>query len=247
MFRKISAKGLHYLHDLADLCFPPSCLACGVSLPQSAILFCAGCLQRMTFIREPYCTCCGTIFPAGASHLCGHCLRKGWHFDRARAVMVYNETAARAIVGLKFGGRKAALATFGKLKEQSRVIRDLVIPDAIIPVPLHTNRLRRRGFNQSLLLALAFFPDQRRKIKKTALLRQRDTISQTGLDGAARRRNMRDAFVVSRPEEVSGKKIVLVDDVFTTGTTVNECARALKQAGAAQVDIFTLARVEKNR
>jgi ComF family protein len=161
--------------------------------------------------------------------------------------MVYNETAARAIVGLKFGGRKAALATFGKLKEQSRVIRDLVIPDAIIPVPLHTNRLRRRGFNQSLLLALAFFPDQRRKIKKTALLRQRDTISQTGLDGAARRRNMRDAFVVSRPEEVSGKKIVLVDDVFTTGTTVNECARALKQAGAAQVDIFTLARVEKNR
>jgi ComF family protein len=247
MFRKISAKGLHCLHDLADLCFPPSCLACGVALPQSAILFCPDCLRRITFIREPYCSCCGTVFAAGTSHLCGRCLRQGWHFDRARAVLVYNETAARAILGLKFGGRKAALATFGRLKEQSRAIRDLVVPDAIIPVPLHGNRLRRRGFNQSLLLARAFFPDQRRRINKTALTRRRDTVSQTGLDGAARRSNMRDAFVVSRPEAVRGQNLLLVDDVFTTGTTVNECARVLKQAGAAQVEVLTLARVERNR
>ncbi|MBI5556992.1 MAG: ComF family protein [Deltaproteobacteria bacterium] len=129
------------------------------------------------------------------------------------------------------------------MKEQSVGCQDLISPDRIIPVPLHMNRLRQRGFNQSLLLARAFFPDQRNKIIKTALRRQRDTIAQTGLTGLSRRKNLRDAFVVEKKDDVSGKKILLIDDVFTTGTTVNECARVLKQAGAERVDVLTLARV----
>ena len=246
MIRKISVKGMHSLQALADLCFPPSCLNCGISLQQSSILFCDSCLLKIKFINEPYCACCGILFPSGESHLCALCLKKSWNFTRARSVIVYNDTAAKAILGLKFGGRKAALKTFEKFKQQCSPCRDLVAPDCIIPVPLHRNRLRRRGFNQSLLLAMAFYPGEKKKIRKTALQRKRDTVPQTGLDGLSRRKNMRDAFLVKRETDVYGKKIVLVDDVFTTGTTVNECARALKQAGAAQVDVLTLARVAKN-
>jgi len=246
MFRKISVKGMLSLQALVDLCFPPSCLNCTLSLQHSSILFCDSCISKIKFINEPYCPCCGILFPSGENHLCAICLKKRWNFTRARSVMVYNDTAAKAILGLKFGGRKAALQTFQKFKEQCGPCRDMVVPDCIIPVPLHSNRLRQRGFNQSLLLAMAFYPAEKKKIKKTALNRCRDTVSQTGLDGLSRRKNMRDAFVVKRPEEVYGKKIVLVDDVFTTGSTVNECARALKQAGAARVDVLTLARVAKN-
>lgn len=247
MFRKMSVSGIHSLQALADLCFPPSCLNCGISLQQSAILFCDSCLEKIKFIHKPYCPCCGIMFLSGENHLCALCLKKSWHFTRARSIIVYNAPAAKAILGLKFGGRKAALKTFAKFKQQCSPCGDLVTPDCIIPVPLHSNRLRQRGFNQSLLLARAFFPDEKKKIKKTTLQRRRDTVSQTGLDGLSRRRNMRDAFLVHKGTEVYGKKIVLVDDVFTTGTTVNECARALKQAGAAQVDVLTLARVAKNR
>jgi len=237
---------MHSFAALVDLCFPPSCLNCAVSLHQSSILFCDSCLAEIKFINEPYCPCCGILFPSGENHLCAICLKKRWHFTRARAVMVYNDTAAKAILGLKFGGRKAALKTFQMFKEQCSPCQDLLAPDCIIPVPLHSNRLRQRGFNQSLLLAMVFYPEDKKKIKKTTLLRRRDTIPQTGLDGLARRKNLRDAFLVQKGTDVYGKKIVLVDDVFTTGTTVNECARALKQAGAAQVDVLTLARVAKN-
>jgi len=246
MFRKISENVMRTFEALADLCFPPSCLGCGISLQHSFILFCDSCLVKIKFINEPYCPCCGILFSSGENHLCALCLKKSWNFTRARSVFVYNDTAAKAILGLKFGGRKAALKTFSKFKEQCSPCRDLVIPDSIIPVPLHSNRLRQRGFNQSLLLARAFYPEEKEKIKKTALKRRRDTISQTGLDGSSRRKNMRDAFLVQKEADVYGKKIVLEDDVFTTGTTVNECARALKQAGAAQVDVLTLARVAKN-
>ncbi|MCK9293835.1 MAG: ComF family protein [Desulfobulbaceae bacterium] len=246
IFRKIAGTGRLSWQALADLCFPPSCLSCGMSLQQSAILFCDRCLAKIKFIHKPYCPCCGILFPAGENHLCALCLKKKWHFTRARSVMVYNGTAAKAIMGLKFGGRKAALMTFRRFKEQCTPCRDLVTPDCIIPVPLHSNRLRRRGFNQSLLLAMAFYPEEKKKIMKTALQRRRDTVPQTGLDGASRRRNLRDAFLVQQQQDVCGKNIVLVDDVFTTGTTVNECARALIQAGAARVDVLTLARVAKN-
>jgi ComF family protein len=243
IFTTIAAQGLHCFQDLADLLFPPSCLSCGASLLQSSVLFCENCLKKIKFVREPYCTSCGALFPSGENHLCGICLEKKWNFTKARSVIVYNETAAKAILGLKFGGRKAGLKTFKYMQEQNEGCRDLLSPDSIIPVPLHINRLRQRGFNQSLLLALAFFPDQRNKIKKTALRRQRDTIAQTGLTGVSRRKNLRDAFLVDKAADVYGKKILLIDDVFTTGTTVNECARVLKKAGAERVDVLTLARV----
>lgn len=115
----------------------------------------------------------------------------------------------------------------------------------IVPVPLHPSRLQERGFNQALLLAWAFFPKDQRVISNL-LIRSRSTAPQTGFSGAARRTNLKNAFTVVKPYRLTGKKVLLVDDVFTTGTTVNECARVLKKAGAAEVMVLTLARVTED-
>jgi ComF family protein len=112
-------------------------------------------------------------------------------------------------------------------------------------VPLHRSRLRSRGLNQSLVLARRFFAAERDKIVVDLLVRLKKTIPQTGLDGIQRRRNLKGAFAVARPEEVRGRTVLVVDDVFTTGTTLAECSRTLKAAGAAQVHVWTVARVDE--
>ncbi len=127
------------------------------------------------------------------------------------------------------------------LAEKS-LIHQLSTPDIIVPVPLHPTKLRSRGFNQSVLLAKVLFPNQQDKIRHS-LVRTRHTRPQTGLKGGERRRNVVGAFAVRQGEVVRGQKICLVDDVYTTGTTVNECAKTLKKAGAVRVEVATLAMV----
>jgi len=124
-----------------------------------------------------------------------------------------------------------------------KLINELAEPDLIIPVPLHLSRLRERGYNQSLLICRNLFAERKRDIDPFILKRSRPTMSQTGMNGRERRRNLKNAFTVRNRERIRGRRIILVDDVFTTGTTVNECARTLYRAGAAQVDVLTLARV----
>ncbi len=114
-------------------------------------------------------------------------------------------------------------------------------PDIILPVPLHISRLRSRGFNQALLLARVCFPEWQGKIQPDLLHRHKPTIPQTSLSGKARRNNLKGAFSVSDPGLVAGRKILLIDDVFTTGATLNECAKTLSKAGAAEIEAFTLA------
>ena len=146
---------------------------------------------------------------------------------------------------LKYSCNTSGLETFRKLKKKSSSLKDLPEADFIFPVPLHAKRLRQRGYNQAQLLARAFFYKEKNKIKNDILTRCRNTPPQTGLDGAERRKNLKNAFCVNNKDLVSGKTILLVDDVFTTGTTVNECARVLVKAGADNVDVLTLARVRE--
>ena len=177
----------------------------------------------------------------GASHLCTLCRQQKYAFDRARSLFRYNKEIGKLIHSLKFGGHKTGLRTMAALAANS-LIHDLGSPDIIVPVPLHPRKLRSRGFNQSLLLAQLFFPDHKEKIRHS-LVRTRHTRPQTGLKGVERRKNVVGAFTVQDPQEVQGKKICLVDDVFTTGTTVNECAKTLKKAGATSVEVATMAMV----
>lgn len=243
----MTAAGLRpFFRAMQDLCFPAVCLACGRRLASSRPpLFCPACQDGLRPAASPLCPCCGRPFPnaAGTDHLCGACLQTSWHFSRARTLFLYTPQIAQAIHGLKYRRATASLATFRFFFESRQAELALAASDRIVPVPLHPGRLRQRGFNQALLLARSFFPGSR-SIRSGLLVRHRATPPQTGLSGEARRRNLKGAFQVPAPEEIVGRNVLLVDDVFTTGATVDECARALRRAGAAEVQVLTLARVE---
>jgi len=234
-------------YSLADLMFPPSCLACRDPITTGrAIMLCPECEAGVRPVTGPMCRCCGQPFPdaAGDDHLCGLCLTTSYHFDSARAIILYQGTATTIIHRFKYRGHTAGLSTFRSLQKQLPHLAAMAeTADLIFPVPLHPAKLRQRGFNQAVLLARTFFPDQKKKIALQNLERVRRTDPQTSLSGKVRRRNLKNAFEVRNPGMVKGKNVVLVDDVFTTGTTVNECAKELKKAGALEVRVLTLARV----
>ncbi len=197
-------------------------------------------------MKTPYCTCCGRSFSSGhENHLCGDCLKSSWNFDRARSIVVYEDIIAGLIHELKYSGSMCGLKAFQDLSRHSPVRDDLSTADLILPVPLHIKRLRQRGFNQALLLAKSLFPDAGAKIHYDILFRQTNTPTQTGLSGRERRKNLKNAFIVKKASEISGRNILIIDDVFTTGSTVNECAGVLKKKGCKRVEILTICRAEK--
>ncbi len=158
---------------------------------------------------------------------------------------LYQGPLVKAIHSFKYAGKTTGLSSFAVFKNRQILLRDLTEPDLIMPVPLHPRRLRERGFNQALLLANAFFPDRRGKIAPALLARRYWTLPQTGLSGPARRKNIKGAFRVKKPARIAGRQVLLVDDVLTTGATVEECARVLCRAGAREVQVITLARVRE--
>ncbi|MGW8161182.1 MAG: double zinc ribbon domain-containing protein [Desulfobulbales bacterium] len=235
-----------FFRAMRDIIFPMYCLGCGKPLPgYQEISYCAVCLPDVRLLQSPFCTKCGSPFEraAGESHLCGVCLKTDWHFTQARAAVRYQPPVAEAVRMFKYRSKMHTLATFAALAQQYLARHPLEEPDVIVPIPLNIKRLRQRGFNQALVLCRKLFPNQSGKINPHVLERHAWTQPQAGLNGPARRRNVKDAFRVCRPEKVENKKILLVDDVFTTGATVNECARILQKDRPSRVDVFTFARV----
>lgn len=230
-----------FLDACKNLIFPAYCLECERRLPEGRPpLFCDDCLSGISVITSPYCTCCGLPFKSGQAHLCSQCHVKPYSFTLARASVFYQGPVTSLISDFKFNGKLTGLPTLTALAKKSTGFHDLSEPDIIIPVPLHARRLRERGFNQASLLAHAVFQHNKKKITSSLLVRNRATSPQTGLNGRLRRKNLFGAFSIKQPEMVQGKRILLVDDVFTTGSTVNECSRTLNKHGAEQVEVFTL-------
>jgi len=229
-----------------DLLFPPTCIVCSIAGAVVKGAICDKCLQGVEFIESPMCPACGREFSDSASgdHLCGSCLQKRPLFSKASAVAHYQEPVATLLHSLKYQGNMAVLPALRTIINLRPVV-SLKGNERIIPVPLHIKRLRERGFNQAVLIAELFFPEHKGLFLVDSLKRIRHTSSQTGLDGAERRRNLRGAFSARENSELQGKKVILVDDVFTTGSTANECSRALLAAGADQVNVLTLARVKE--
>ena len=230
-----------WLHCFFDLLFPTICVSCGKPVSGSLSL-CERCLAEVRYLGSPLCCRCGTLFVAGdgGDHLCGNCLAKPPPFILARSLVLYAPPVSTLLQRLKFGGDRTVLST----------LMHLAVPfdftlfascDLIVPVPLHRKRLRERGLNQSLLLAHAFFPQEGQAIRPEILIRTRETVPQTRLGGKERRKNLRDAFAVSRDADIKGKGVCLVDDVFTSGATVIECAGTLIRAGAREVKVVTMA------
>ncbi len=229
-----------------DLLFPPACPCCKKPTADNNRFLCLECYRQLRFIKIPYCSYCGKALPGTrANHLCKDCIKPFWTFDRARSLLIYEKVIARLIHNLKYSGDMTGIITFCRLARQSNVLHDLATADLIVPVPLHIKRLRQRGFNQALILARNLFPTERHIIRCDLLIRKRDTHSQTDLSGTSRRKNLKNAFIIEKPEEVNGRNILLFDDVFTTGTTAQECAKTLKRAGSNRVEVLTICRADK--
>ena len=219
----------------------------------TAPFLCAKCSGTFLSIESPICSTCGIVFNSrlGEDHLCGVCLNAPKNFGIARSAGIYDKVLMAAIHCLKYNG-KIQLARplgvllfiiFSRYWNENR-------PDLIIPVPLHTQKLKRRGFNPSFFLVREWasiaqalddgFPVI--PIAEDILLRTRGTKSQTGLGRKERLKNIKNAFSVNDVSKIHQKKILLIDDVYTTGATADECAKALVAAGASHVDVLTLAR-----
>ncbi|TWA71512.1 ComF family protein [Azospirillum brasilense] len=232
---------------ILDTLLPPRCLCCGGSVDRQGGL-CAPCWNGLTFIAPPLCTCCGTPFDFAleGEPLCGACIAEPPLFACARAVLAYDDGSRPLVLGFKHGDRIHAAGAYGAWMARAGA-ELLADADLLAPVPLHRLRLFRRRYNQAALLAQAAGRQAGRPVVPDLLVRRRSTPSQGGLDRSGRRRNVKGAFAV-RPglePRVAGKRIVLVDDVLTTGATLSECARVLLRAGAERVDALTLARVVK--
>jgi ComF family protein len=227
---------------IRDILFPPCCAACQVRLSApAAYSLCRDCLESVRFIESPVCTVCGHPFhgPPGTDHTCGQCIKNPPSFDTARSLFQYHGSVRNLIHRIKYNDDGYALRALASLAIE-HVSLDYLKPDIIIPVPLHSKRLRKRGFNQSLRLAGAIFPHIPSGID--ILARTLNTKPQTELSMKERHRNVRNAFETASPLPEGVKTILLLDDVYTTGATVRACAKTLKRAGARKVHVFTVAR-----
>lgn len=232
----------HILH----LVLPVTCKACGVVLTDDPVpFFCRTCWGGITPIIGPVCPRCGRPFPSAVAlehsphHLCGACRKRPPAYTQAWSLYPYMPPLQDAIHLFKYHGKVALAAALGDL--MCAAVRHPWEVDLLMPVPLHPSRLREREFNQSVLLADRLNRRLRLPLSYDNLIRIRRTDPQSGLSRAARLKNLRRSFAVLRPEEVTDRRILLVDDVLTTGTTVNECAKVLRKAGAADVYVGTLA------
>jgi ComF family protein len=232
---------------LLDLLLPHQCLKCGELLGTEGAL-CAACWSEIAFLAPPLCARCGYPFEFDSGfgadgEICGACLRDPPPYDRARAVFRYDQESRSLILGLKHGDRTHGVPAFGAWL--ARAAGPLAAEaDLVAPVPLHRWRLFRRRYNQAALLAKAVASAAGLACAPGLLVRVRATPSQGRLSRARRRLNVRGAFAVppARREAVEGRRVLLVDDVMTTGATVESAARCLTAAGARAVDVLTLAR-----
>ena len=231
-----------------DLVFPARCPVCETPLGAGRRdPLCAGCWNTIERIVPPLCERCGLPFlmcepspSAAPAGLCGACASTPPAFQWARAGGVYAGPLRDAVQRLKFARKPALARPLAALVLEQWATR-LPPVDAVLPVPLARAREHARGFNQATLLAERVARGLGARCEPRWLARARDTQPQTDLDVAARRTNVRGAFVAS--SAVAGRAVALVDDVLTTGATASECARVLRAAGARSVGVLTVARV----
>lgn len=232
------------IRTLFDQIFPYQCPVCREIVSGDGL--CSECWKQFLFIRDPLCSVCGEPFGCaiGEEELCDRCQKSPPFFDRHRSVFCYRELSKRLIFRLKHGGDQSVLPLLISLciPVAMPLLRDISL---ILPVPLHNTRLARRGFNQASLVAVRLAHSFGLSCPRSLLIRRKNTDSQGAIPADQRWKNVWGAFDVRDPERIQGLRILLIDDVFTTGATLNACAYALKEAGALSVEALTLAKVSR--
>jgi len=228
-----------------DALLPPLCLSCSAEVAEPGSL-CPACWSAMIFLGDPSCACCGLPFELdpGEGAVCGACARRAPRFSRARAVFRYDDASKALILRFKHADRLEGVGAFARWMARAggAMLQDA---DLLVPVPLHRWRLLSRRYNQAALLANAIGRLSGVAAEPAMLIRARRTPPQGHLGHDARARNVAGAFKVAEKcrSRLDGRRVVLVDDVMTSGATVDECARVLLRAGAVSVDVLTLGRV----
>jgi ComF family protein len=234
---------LSLFHKSLDFLIPLRCIKCGGILEESEGL-CSSCWPSVSFVSKPYCSCCGRPFDFEIEDeaLCGPCAQSTPAFRSARSVFVYTSESKDLILKFKHTDNIQSAPLFGKWMSQRM---ELLENPLCIPVPLHWTRLFMRTYNQAALLAQAISKLKKFTYAPRVLIRHRRTPSQGKLSKDQRVTNVKRAFSVSKKHEpmIKSRNILLIDDVFTTGATLNACAKVLMKAGAKSVHALTLARV----
>ncbi len=239
-----------FLGEILDVLLPRVCPFCRRATPEGRNPFCAACTESFKPFCPPFCSVCGAPIPATACDpqwlvctTCLHCPGPPWPASRVRCVGPYEGSLREAVLRLKYGREIFLAPALGKwMASRFRTLYPLDAFDLILPVPLHPARLRQREFNQSVLLARPLARALRLPLALRAVLRVRDTPSQSLYRRGDRRRNLQGAFRVAEPQSVRKRSVLLVDDVFTTGATAEALATLLLEAGAASVSVLCLAR-----
>lgn len=235
------------LKPVINFIFPPVCSICKTHfISEEETGICPHCLSEVKYIGSPLCILCGKPFYSEVltDHLCGDCITGERYFSKARAVGYYDGVLRKAIHLFKYKLKIYLSLTLGNI--MSYQMQYLLKGDtyhSIIPVPLHPKRLRERGFNQALFLARSVSRKYEIPLDRDSLTRDRWTKPQVGLSERERKNNVKNAFYLLNNSKVKDKDILLVDDVYTSGNTAEECSRVLLEAGAQKVDVLTLARV----
>ncbi|MSO73001.1 MAG: ComF family protein [Rhodospirillaceae bacterium] len=238
-----SAKLINRL--VLDSLLPPRCLSCNAIVDSTGSL-CSACFARFTFITSPSCMCYGIPLesPVVEDLICGMCLKDRPAFERTQAAFIYDANSQTLVLKLKHADRTDAAVHLARWLQRAGA--ELIAHcDVVVPVPLHRWQFFMRTYNQAALLANALGRLADKPVVPDALKRTRSTPSpsQGHLDRTARRRNVARAFAAHRPEAITGRRVLLIDDVLTTGAAADACARALLDAGATVVDVLVLARV----
>jgi ComF family protein len=233
---------------LKDILYPKICLACRQPLKGKTSvdeLVCAECWKAIKMNRPPFCRCCGRHLDKQSlsKNICPVCIKKELHFDRAYSACAYEGALKELIHAFKYRQREQLARTLSR--PMIRFIKDYSLPldfiEFILPIPLSADRLREREFNQAEALGGYIAREFNRPLTNDKLYRLRRTKSQTGLKDEERFQNIKGSFAVRNSSILTGKNLLLVDDVLTTGATASEAARTLKEAGAGAVFVLTLA------
>jgi ComF family protein len=234
------------IQGLLDLLFSPQCVICGETRGDgTGDGICHTCRSQIGYITSPLCHRCGLPFipESGIDHFCQDCLQSSLFFGIARALGRYEGGLKEAITRFKYQEKITLGEHLGSIMVQGTYPGlSFSLYHVLMPVPLHPKRLRERGFNQAAVLASQLSRRYRIPLDLFSLRRIRPTESQIHLGFHERRKNVKGAFTLKDAEKVQRKNILVIDDVYTSGATVNECAKVLMKAGAARVDVLTLAR-----
>ena len=235
-----------FFAPLLNLLYPPVCIICAVDCFEANLL-CQKCWSNITFITRPHCQKCGTSLTSN-NHIClcteQRCVNERHFYHSTKSLIEYNDTARDLIVQFKFHSNFELLKVFKSWLDCSLNNNYYGDVDYVVPVPLHKKKLKARGYNQTAILAKAVSRIIKKKYHAALLIKIRDTISQSDLKQKARKKNLIGAFDIYRQNLniLQGKKVLLIDDIITTGATVNECSKVLLKNGAQEVKVVSIAR-----